>query len=99
VARFLVEDGFAIESRLLYVFAGQVLEGLVCAGMEIRLPRDSAAGIVLVPSVELGNRGSTGFVGLTCKLPGRDGLEAMARLDVNEQVIEVVEASPAALGR
>jgi hypothetical protein len=92
MARFLIEDSFAIESRLLFVFAGQIVEGEVRAGTEIRLPVNPLSATNLrVHSVELGNRASVGFVGLTCRVNGREDLDFLRQLDVTGEVVDVIE--------
>jgi hypothetical protein len=94
LARFKVEQAFAIKSRDLFVVAGDVIEGEVRAGMAMTLPTGAGQTLhVPIHSVEMGRRAGGGidFVGLTTLARGPGDLELFARLDIVGQVIDVID--------
>lgn len=68
-ARFRVDDAFALESRLLFVLAGEIVEGTVRAGMVLHVPLNSSLTVTaLVHGVEsLRAAGTAGSTALTIR--------------------------------
>jgi hypothetical protein len=92
VARFRIDHTFAIRSRKLFVFAGEVVEGTIRAGMVIHWPRNPSNDMTFaIHGVELGNKGRDGFVGLTYLAGDADELDFLGQLDPSGDVVEILD--------
>ena len=93
MAQFRIDNTFAIRSKKLFVFAGDVVQGTVRSGMVIHWPLSQAIGMVFrVHGVELGNRGAEGFVGLTYRVEVADEFERLEQLRFSGEIVEVRES-------
>jgi hypothetical protein len=64
---FLIQDSFPIEAKGLFVFAGEVLSGIVEAGMRFEVPEAGHRWTLIVESVEIANTNHGNKVALTVK--------------------------------
>lgn len=91
MARFHVNESFAIESRSLFVLAGNVVEGAVLPGMVILVPLNSQLSLsAAVHSIEIAN-GSDGREGLRLCILCADSeeLTLWSGLGISDEELEV----------
>lgn len=96
-ARFRVADAFSIESRRLFVLAGEIVDGVVRPGMSVLIDFNDVvqmhAPIVGVEEIRASDPRKS--VGLTIDYEDDLGLALWRGLNIGGgEVIEVVERSP-----
>lgn len=92
MARFHISGAFAIESRNLFVLAGDVVDGRIVPGMQVEIPLNSSTAITApIHTVEYILR-SPGReeIGLCIKYENGEELEDWKGLNIGSEVVEVV---------
>ena len=65
--KFLIQESFPIEAKGLFVFAGEVISGIVKAGMKFEVPEAGHWWPLMVESIEIVNTNQGNKVALTVK--------------------------------
>ncbi|MGJ4910695.1 hypothetical protein [Bradyrhizobium sp. HKCCYLS2033] len=95
MSRFWVDETFAIESRRLFVLAGEIADGQIQAGMIVSVPLNSSLSISgPVHSIEYARRtGGREDVCLCIAYADSDELGLWKSLDLRNETVEVQPAA------
>ena len=91
MAKFRVNDTFALESRRLFVLAGAILEGPIQAGMIVSLPLNSSLSIAgPIHSIEYARTTRGEDVCLCIAYEDSDELAIWSGLNIQNETLDVV---------
>jgi hypothetical protein len=96
-ARFRVADTFNLQNRRYFVIYGDILEGVVRAGMDVVLPLETLRGIRRqIASVEfvdnIGKRKA--WLGLVVEYTSDEDLESLHAIKLKGRELDICEAAP-----
>jgi hypothetical protein len=101
-ARFRVVDTFNLQSRRYFVIYGDILEGVVRAGMDVVLPCESLGGVRRpITSVEfvdnIGDRKA--WLGLVVEYASDEDLASLRVVKLKGCELDICEVAPLASGQ
>ena len=91
MAQFRISESFALESRNLFVLAGDVIAGRIVAGMQVAIPFNGTIALT-VPIHAVGyirRSSSREEVGLCIKYQDSEELEVWRGLNIGSEVVDV----------
>ena len=94
MARFHINQSFKLRlgDQLSYVLAGQIIEGSVCTGMEVRIPFNSQFAMsVTVDRIEFARRGDGTDDVCLCFECDEDDLDLWEGLNLADEEVDVME--------
>jgi hypothetical protein len=89
-ATFKVHKTFRLPSRALFVFAGEIIEGTIKAGMNMQIPMNGSFAIdVLINEVSFVHTDGVGLVALTTVLDDPQDADIYEQFDVSGEILNV----------
>ena len=89
-ATFHVRESFGLESRNLFVMAGEIVEGRVASGMEVAIPLNRCLSTTLeITGLEFLDGPDRHELCLTIKCESWEEVELLLALNVNDETLTV----------